>query len=58
MVFCQNCEAQWGVEVCVFFFVCIVNLRGGVMSTGLCNLFVLKGLYHKVQLGTWVLLEI
>jgi hypothetical protein len=38
--------------------VCIVNFRGGVMSTSLCNLFVLRGLYHKVQLETWVLLEV
>ncbi len=43
--------------VCVCFF-CIVNLRGGVMSTGLCNLFVFRGLYHKLQPRAWVLLEV
>jgi hypothetical protein len=31
-----------------FFFYCIVNLRGGVMSIGLCNLFGLRGLYYNV----------
>jgi hypothetical protein len=41
-----------------FFFLCIVNLRGGVMNTSLCNLFVLRVLCHKVQFGTWVLLEV
>jgi hypothetical protein len=24
--------------MCCLFFLCVVNLRGGVMSTGLCNL--------------------
>jgi len=60
VVFFQDCEAQWGVEVFFFFFflVCIVNLRGGVMNIGLCNSFVLRGLYHKGQHGTWVILEV
>jgi len=42
----------------VFFSLCIVNLRGGVMNTRLCNLFVLGVLCHKVQFGTWVLLNV
>jgi hypothetical protein len=37
----------------VLFFLCIVNLRGGrVMNIGLCNLFVLRVLCHKVQSRT------
>jgi hypothetical protein len=42
----------------VWWFLCIVNLRGGVLSIGLCNLFVLMGLYHKMQYGTWAFLEV
>jgi len=34
----------------VFFF-CVVNLRGGVMSTSLCNLFGFKG--SMLQSVTW-----
>jgi len=41
-----------------FFLVCIVNLRGGVMNIGLCNSFVLRGLYHKGHLFTCVILEV
>jgi len=36
----------------VCWFLCIVNLRGGVLSIDLCNLFVLMGLYiTKCNLG-------
>jgi hypothetical protein len=31
-----------------FFFLCVVNLKGDVMSIGLCNLFGLKDLCYKV----------
>ncbi len=39
-----------GNELCYFNFKkkCIVNLKGGVMSTSLCNLFVFRDLYYKV----------
>jgi hypothetical protein len=30
------------------FFLCVVNLKGGDMSTGLCNIFGFKGLYYKM----------
>jgi hypothetical protein len=36
------------VLVFFFFFFCIVNLRGDVMNTSLCNLFGLRDLYYKV----------
>jgi len=42
----------------LFSFLCVVNLRGGVMSTSLCNLFGLNGLCYKVLFGTWVLVEV
>jgi hypothetical protein len=49
MVLCKTCEIINGELKCVVLcFLCIVNLRGGVMNTGLCNLFGLKGLYYKV----------
>jgi hypothetical protein len=36
----------------VCWFLCIANLWGGVLSIFcLWNLFVLKGLYHKCNLG-------
>ncbi len=48
MVLCKTCETIDGELKCVFFFfLCVVNLRGGVMSIGSCNLF-----------GTWVVVEI
>ncbi len=60
MVFCQTCDVVNGELKCVicFCFLDIINLKGGVMSTGSCNLFVFRGLYHKVQPGIWVLLEV
>ncbi len=48
MALCKTCEAVNGELKRVFFFLCVVNLRGGVMSTSLCNLFGLKGLCYKV----------
>jgi hypothetical protein len=33
----------------VFLLLCVVNLRDGVMSTDLCNLFGLRDLCYKVQ---------
>jgi hypothetical protein len=49
VVLCKTCEAVNGELKCVvFFFLCVVNLRGGVMNIGLCNLFGLRGLYYKV----------
>jgi hypothetical protein len=32
----------------VFFLLCVVNLKGDVMNTNLCNLFGLRGPCHKV----------
>jgi hypothetical protein len=34
--------------MCCFLFLYVVNLKGGVMSTGLCNLFGFRGLCYKV----------
>ncbi len=34
--------------MCCFLFLCVVNLKGGVMSIGLCNLFELRGLCYKM----------
>jgi hypothetical protein len=34
--------------VCCFLFLRVVNLRGGVMNIGLCNLFGLRVLCYKV----------
>jgi hypothetical protein len=48
VVFCKTCEIVNGELKCVVFFFCVVNLRGGVMNIGLCNLFGLKGLCYKV----------
>jgi hypothetical protein len=49
MVLCKTCETINGELKCVIlFFLCMFNLRGGVMNNGLCNLFGLKGLYYKV----------
>jgi hypothetical protein len=39
MVRCQTCESINGELKCVVSFLCIVNLRGGVMNIDLCNLF-------------------
>ncbi len=33
-----------------FFFKCIINLRGGVMNIGLCNLFGFKVYITKCNL--------
>ncbi len=49
MVLCKTCETINGELKCVvFLLLCVVNLRDGVMSTSLCNLFGLKGLCYKV----------
>jgi hypothetical protein len=59
VVLCKTCESingQW--KWVVFWFLCVVNLKDGVMSTSLNNLFVLMGLCCKVQYGIWVLVEI
>ncbi len=49
MVICKTYEAVNGELKCVvFFLLCVVNLRGGVMSIGLSNLFGLKGLCYNV----------
>ncbi len=49
VVLCKTCEAVNGESKCVvFFFLCVVNLRGGVVSTSLYNVFELKGLCYKV----------
>jgi len=54
MVLCKTWEVVNGELKCVvfFFFLCILNLRGGVMNTGLCNLFWLRGFYvTKCNMG-------
>jgi hypothetical protein len=49
VVFCKTCETITKELKCVvFLLLCVVNLRDGVMSTSLCNLFGLWGLCHKV----------
>jgi hypothetical protein len=49
MVLCKTCEAINGELKCVvFFLLCVVNLRGGIMSTGSCTLFGLRGLCYKM----------
>ncbi len=49
MVICKTYEVINGVLKCVvFLFLCVVNLRDGVMSTSLCNLFGFRGLCYKV----------
>ncbi len=32
----------------MFFFFFVVNLKGGIMSSGLCNPFELRGLCYKL----------
>ncbi len=45
MVLCKTCEAvKYELKCVLFFLLCVVNLRGGVMGTGLRNLFGLRGL--------------
>jgi len=49
VVLCKTCETVIGELKCVVFLIlCVVNLRDGVMSTSLCNLFELRDLYYKV----------
>ncbi len=49
MVLCKTCEAVTRELKCVvFLFLCVVNLRDGVMNIGLCNLFGLRDLCYKV----------
>jgi hypothetical protein len=47
VVLCKTCEAINGELKCDVFL-CIVNLRDGVMSTSLCNLFGLRDIYYEV----------
>jgi hypothetical protein len=55
VVICKTCEAiKGGLKCVVFFLLCIVNLKDGVMSTRLSNLFGLMGLCYKVQSRIWV----
>jgi len=49
MVLCKTCEVVNGELKCiVFLLLCVVNLKDGVVSTGLCNLFGLRGLCYKM----------
>jgi hypothetical protein len=49
VVLCKTCEAVNGELKCVVsLLLSVINLRDGFMSTSLCNLFGLKGLYYKV----------
>jgi hypothetical protein len=57
--FCKTCESINGQgKWVVFWFLCVVNLNDGVMSMGLSNMFVLRGLCCKVQSRIWVLVEV
>ncbi len=50
MVLCKTCEVVNGELKCVvFFLLCVVNLKGDVISIGLCNL--LRGLCYNMRLG-------
>jgi hypothetical protein len=52
MFLCKTCDAVNEKFKCVIFsYLCVVNLRGDVMSTSLCNLFELKGLCSTQDLG-------
>jgi len=45
VVLCKTCETISGELKCVvLLLLCVVNLRDGVMSIGLCNLSGLGGL--------------
>jgi hypothetical protein len=49
VVLCKTYEAINGELKCVvFLLLCVVNLRDGVISISLCNLFKFKGLHYKV----------
>ncbi len=48
MVLCKTCEVVNGELKGVVFFLCVVNLKDGVMSTTLCDLFGLRGLCYEV----------
>ncbi len=49
MVFCKTYEAVTKELNCVvFLLICVVNLKDGVMSIGLCNLFGLRDLCYKM----------
>jgi hypothetical protein len=47
VVLCKTYETINGEWKCVFFL-CVVNLRGGVMNTSLCNLFGLRAQCYKM----------
>ncbi len=58
MVFCKTCEiVTWELKCVFFLLLCVVNLRDGVMNTGLCNLSRLRDLFYKMSFGTWVLVQ-
>jgi hypothetical protein len=49
VVLCKTCEAIIGELKCVvLLLLCVFNLRDGVMTFGLCNLFGLKDLCYKM----------
>jgi hypothetical protein len=49
VVLCKTREVVIGELKCVaFLFLCVVNLKDGVMSTGFCNLFGLRDLCYKM----------
>jgi hypothetical protein len=59
VVLCKTYEVVNGELKCVvFLLLCVVNLKDGVMSTGLSNLFGLRGLCYNAQFETWVLVEV
>ncbi len=49
MVLCKTCETVTKDLKCVvFLLLCVIDLRDGVMSIGLCNLLGLRDLYYKM----------
>jgi hypothetical protein len=49
MVLCKSCEVVTRKLKCVvFLFLCVVNLKDNVMSTGLCNSFGLRDLCYQM----------
>jgi hypothetical protein len=49
VVLCKTCEAIVGeLKYVVFLFLCVLYLRDGVMSIGLCNPFGLRDLCYQM----------
>ncbi len=58
MVLCKTCEVVTRELICVvFLLLCVLNLKNDVRNNGLCNLFGLRDLCWKCNLGFKVLVE-